>query len=320
MVLQEHKQCSALIKDNLVPIITPKTPSGNVDIKGIENLVEFHQSLGTRALFAVGGLGRFHELTDEQRIEAAEAFILANTRLDSPLLIFLGATSETEETTLKNMRKYKELGADVIFFAPLFFISPDKIPAFVKKARDQLGPKMPILIYNNPDFSRQDGIQNIEPEVLRGISDYFSAIKDSSCDDDLFSQYASIDVAIYTGNEPALVDAIKKRHSRGSVGGIGNVTGTTARLARELTAAVDDEEEELKIAELTAKFNAEVATLRKVMDAHPDIDVGTIQAAVFHFCLGEAGIVQPSEDLIKHLTEEDKIFLRESGFVPFRDK
>jgi len=311
-----HKSSDKLIKDNLVPVITPKLPNGDVDLQGIANLVEFHHGLGTRALFSVGGLGRFHELNDAQRILAAEAFINSNKKLGSPLLIFTGATSESADSTLANIKQMTELGADVVFFAPLFFLRPDDIPDFVRKARDELGSEMPMLLYNNPDFSRQDGVQNIDPDILRGCSDYYSAIKDSSCDSDLYEKFSTIDCALYTGNEPTLVEAVKKRRSRGSVGGIGNVSGTAAKLARELAANVDEEEDELKVAELTAKFDQEVATLKKVLEAHPDIAAGDMMSAIYHYCLGEAGVVQHRADLIKYLTEKDKEFLKSSGFVP----
>ena len=300
-----------------MPVITPKLPSGEVDVQGIENLVKFHEGLGTRALFSVGGLGRFHELTDEQRIQAGKAFIDANKKLDAPLIVFTGVTSESPETTLSNMKKMMELGSDVLFFAPLYFLKPDDIPEFVKKARETIGPDMPLLLYNNPDFSRQDGIKNIDPGILRGCSDSFSAIKDSSCDSELYEKFSTIDwVALYTGNEPTLVEAVKKRRSRGSVGGIGNVTGTAAKLARELAATVDDEEDELKIAELTAKFNSEVASLKKILAAHPDVGAGDMMSAIYHYCLGEAGIVQPQAELVKWLTDEDKDFLKTTGFIP----
>lgn len=311
-----HKSSDKLIKDNLVPVITPKLPSGEVDVEGIQNLVKFHEGLGTRALFSVGGLGRFHELTDEQRLQAGKAFIDANKKLDAPLIVFTGVTSESPETTLSNMKKMMELGSDVLFFAPLYFLKPDDIPEFIQKARETIGPDMPLLLYNNPDFSRQDGIKNIDPEILRGCSDSFSAIKDSSCDSELYEKFSTIACALYTGNEPTLVEAVKKRRSRGSVGGIGNVTGTAAKLARELAANVDDEEDELKIAELTAKFNSEVASLKKILAAHPDIGAGDMMSAIYHYCLGEAGIIQPQAELVKWLTEEDKEFLKTTGFIP----
>ena len=315
-----HKSSGMLIKDNLVPVITPKLPTGEVDVQGIENLVKFHEGLGTRALFSVGGLGRFHELTDEQRIEAGKAFIRASKKLETPLVIFTGVTSETAENTLSNMKKMMELGSDVLFFAPLFFLKPDDIPDFVKKAREAIGPDMPLLLYNNPGFTRQEGIKNIDPEILRSCSGYYSAIKDSSCDAELYEKYSTIDCALYTGNEPTLVEAVKKRRSRGSVGGIGNVTGTAAKLARELAANVDDEEDELKIAELTARFNSEVASLNKILTAHPDVGAGDMMSAIYHYCLGEAGIVQPQAELIKWLTDADKEFLKTTGFIPEHHK
>ena len=314
-----HKSSDKLIKDNLVPVITPKLPNGDVDLQGIANLVEFHHGLGTRALFTVGGLGRFHELNDAQRILAAEAFITANKKIGSPLLIFTGATSESVDSTLANIKKMTELGADVVFFAPLFFLKPNDIPDFVRKARVELGQEMPMLLYNNPDFSR-DCVKNIDPDILRGCSDCYSAIKDSSCDSDLYEKFSTIDCALYTGNEPTLVEAVKKRRSRGSVGGIGNVSGTAAKLARELAADGDEEEDELKVAELTAKFNAECKTLKKVLEAHPDIAAGDMMSAIYHYCLGEAGVVQHRADLINYLTEKDKEFLKSSGFVPERMK
>ena len=324
--LAEHKTSEAFIKDNIVPIITPKTKSGEVDVRGIENLLSFHaNSLGTRALFAVGGLGRFHELTDRQRIQAAEAFLASNKKLGSPFLVFLGATSETPESTLSNLEKFASLGADVVFFAPLFFLAPDEISDFVKKARISLGPKIPLLVYNNPAFSKGK-VKNIDPIILRDCSDCISAIKDSSCDDGLFGKYASMDeVVIYTGNEPTLVEAVKKRGSRGCVGGIGNVSGTAAELARELAkASVDDdddgEEDEMKVAELTTKFDREIATLKKVLGDHPGVDSGDMMSAIYHFCLGHAGILEPQEDLMKYLTERDKAYLRESILVPERKR
>ena len=83
---------------------------------------------------------------------------------------------------------------------------------------------------------------------------------------------------------------------------------------------VDDEEDELKIAELTAKFNSEVASLKKILAAHPDVGAGDMMSAIYHYCLGEAGIVQPQAELIKWLTDADKEFLKTTGFIPEHHK
>ena len=316
--MTNHKRSEALIRDNIVPVITPKTKSGHIDVDAVAKLVQLHaKSLGTKALFAVGGLGRFHELSDEDRIRAATAWISANKKLGSPLRLFLGATAESSEATLENMRKYLELGADVVFFAPLYFLRPDDVAAFIEKAREEvLGPNMPLLIYNNPAFSRQEE-KNIDPETLRGCSSCISAIKDSSMDHELYCKFASIeDVALYTGNESALIDAVRRQGSHGSVGGLGNVTGTAAKLARQLVALGDDEDDDPIIAKLAAKFNQENAALHRVLKKHPDIDAGDFMSAIYHFCLGEAGVVEPQEELVEMLTEEDRKFLRKEGFIP----
>mmetsp|Transcript_57985 Transcript_57985/g.173061 ORF Transcript_57985/g.173061 Transcript_57985/m.173061 type:complete len:246 (-) Transcript_57985:22-759(-) len=189
-----HQLSPALIKDNLVPVVTPLISSGDVDVDAIDRLVRFHAStLGTRALFTVGGLGRFFALTDEQRVKAAEAFITSNRRHGSKIKIFTGATSETSDGALSNIRHMKKKGADAIFIAPLYFLQMDEISSFVCRAREALGPDLPLLLYNNPDFSRMcpsdapRSSKNLDPAILRSVADNASAVKDSSADPSLFS-------------------------------------------------------------------------------------------------------------------------------------
>jgi len=308
-----HQTNPCLIRDNLVPVITPKTASGEVDTDSIDRLVGFHQWIGTGALFAVGGLGRFRALTDVQRIEAARAFITSNERRGSPLVIFAGATSETSSQTLENAETMAKLGADAVFVAPLYFAKPEEIPAFFRRAREAVGERLPLLLYNNPDFTRFGDAPNLSPRVLNGIKNDVSAVKDSSCDPDLFARYAEVGLPMYTGDEPRLVQGLRRRGSRGSVGGLGNVLPLPGRLVKQLSENNNRDD----AGALAAEFDAKIATLRRVIDSHPEVPPPDAVAAVFHWCLAEAGVVQaPERELSRILTLADKDLLRHNGFIP----
>ena len=66
---------SSKIKGIIVPIITPLSPSGDLDTKSLKKLVDYFIQSGVHGIWASGTTGEFANLTQEQRLQSIEKVI-----------------------------------------------------------------------------------------------------------------------------------------------------------------------------------------------------------------------------------------------------
>ena len=216
---------------NVVPIITPIDQDANpiVDRATLSRYISHLKALGNQHLFVLGETGEFRFLSNEQRISFAEAFVpLARAQ---GLNVYVNATAENYETTLGNYRRWTELKADAIIFAPLWGDNKQVLQD-LKDGKFLNGP--PIVLYNNPGITRGN---NIAAGDIRDVAPFIGALKDSSGDPMRIEIYrAALNTSfagapkLYAGDEFLAVDHFHNQAVDGAVGSSGVVCNFLSQL------------------------------------------------------------------------------------------
>lgn len=227
-----------LIKDVIVPLITPLSADGGIDEKGLAQLVEYVIEGGISAIFLLGSCGEFPALTTEEKVQVVKLTKrYAQGRV--PILVGVGETKTRRAVVLSE--KVVEAGADtVVSSAPFYYhyTQNELLSHFTTIAR---ASKVPLLLYNIPQLVSH----MLAPETVTHLADVENIIglKDSAGDMEVFQSYLNVkrnhpNFGIYQGAEPLAAVSLV-RGADGIVLGLANVAPklcvelyTTAREGR----------------------------------------------------------------------------------------
>jgi len=192
----------------IAAIPTPNRPGTHEpDYTGVLELLDFVAAGGVDSICLMGSTGEFlnYAVADRQR-----ALYLGAKRSRVPLVVGVG------HSTLRGALELAEdavgSGASgLLLMPPPFFPYPQpEVEAFCREFAAEIGPGLPILLYNIPQFTSA-----IEPETARRLLDTgrFAGIKDSSGDWEYFTQLLALrnerPFALFAGNDRIALRAIQ---------------------------------------------------------------------------------------------------------------
>jgi 4-hydroxy-tetrahydrodipicolinate synthase len=260
------EQGHPLPRANVLPVVTPLTKQKEVDEAGIEKLIAHLVRLRTTDIFAVGNAGEFRFLTNDRRLQALEIFA---RKARGKLRVFAGITGDTAEETRRNYQAAGQLGVHAAVVMPLYFLkSSEEIAPFVESL-GPIQPKLPLLLYNNPERTNK---QNISFEAVEALEFPVVAIKDSSGDLERLDRYAR-SMPVYEGQQRQISEGWQ-HGARGSIGIIGHVTS----LPNDFYAP-----------ETTAAQREEIG--RQINDLSKVVKQGGAEVAAYKYLLSLAGII-----------------------------
>lgn len=138
-------------KGNIAPIPAVFDGKGEPDLPMIERLTEWYIKAGVHGFFVLGSQGQGAACRIDQRKAVAEAVVRrANGRV--PVVVQIGAVDPY--TSIDLGRHAKSIGADAIgIVGPYYYSDRDEweLMAHYKMVDAAVG--MPILLYNNPEYS-----------------------------------------------------------------------------------------------------------------------------------------------------------------------
>ena len=282
------EQGHPLPRANILPVVTPLTPDRQVDAEAIEKLIAHLVRLGTTDIFAVGNAGEFRFLTNRQRLEAIEVF--ARTARGR-LRVFAGITGDTAEETRSNYEAVSRLGVHAAVVMPLFFLeSSDEIVPFVESL-GPLEPKVPLVLYNNPERTRK---QNISFEAVEALRFPVVAIKDSSGDLDRLDRYARA-MPVYEGQQRQFLEG-HQHGARGAVAIIGHVSAFPNEFFAPIASSARREE-----------------IARQINDLSKTVKQGGAEVAAYKYLLSLMGVMGDtvaSHEPARELTAEQREQIR----------
>jgi dihydrodipicolinate synthase/N-acetylneuraminate lyase len=201
------------------PMITPLCDRDELDVAGLEKLVEHILSGGVSGLFILGTTGEGPGLSYRLRRELIER-VCKQVKRRVPVLVGITDTAFVESVNLS--RHAADVGASALVVAPPYYL-PEAQPE-LQEYLDHLVPELPLplYIYNMPALTKV----HIELDTVRRAMDNprIIGLKDSSGDLNYFKAAAEFikqhrpDWPLLIGPEEKLFDALQ-------LGGHGGVSG-----------------------------------------------------------------------------------------------
>jgi 4-hydroxy-tetrahydrodipicolinate synthase len=200
------------------PLVTPLTRRDDLDVSGLERLIEHVLAGGVHGLFILGTSGEAPSLSYRLRRDLITR-VCQQVRGRLPVLVGITDTALVEAVALA--RHAADAGAQaLVTSAPYYFPAgqPELID-FVHQLLPEL--PLPLYLYNMPQMTKVQ----FEPDTVRQLAqlDGIIGIKDSSGDLEYFRQLVAVarerpDWRLFVGPEHLLVDVLR-------MGGHGGVNG-----------------------------------------------------------------------------------------------
>jgi dihydrodipicolinate synthase/N-acetylneuraminate lyase len=200
------------------PMVTPLRGRDELDVAGLEKLVEHILAGGVNGLFILGTTGEGPSLSYRLRRELVER-VCKQVKNRVPVLVGITDTSFVESVNVAQAAG--KCGADALVVAPPYYL-PEAQPE-LQEYLDHLVPELPLplYIYNMPALTKV----HFELETVRRAMDEprIVGLKDSSGDLDYFKNAAELirqrpDWSLLIGPEEKLLDSLQ-------LGGDGGVSG-----------------------------------------------------------------------------------------------
>jgi 4-hydroxy-tetrahydrodipicolinate synthase len=200
------------------PMITPLRGRDELDVAGLERLIEHILAGGVSGLFILGTTGEGPGLSYRLRSELIHRTCKQVNRR-APILVGITDTSFVESVNVA--RSASESGADALVVAPPYYL-PEAQPE-LQEYLDHLVPELPLplYIYNMPALTKV----HFELETVRRAMDEprIIGLKDSSGDLNYFKSAAEMirqrpDWSLLIGPEEKLFESLQ-------LGGNGGVSG-----------------------------------------------------------------------------------------------
>ncbi|APM40443.1 4-hydroxy-tetrahydrodipicolinate synthase [Clostridium kluyveri] len=204
----------SLFKGSGVAIVTPFNDKG-VDLKKLEELLEWHIESGTDAIIICGTTGEASTMTEQERKDAIK---LTVDVVKNRIPVIAGTGNNCTQSSVDMSKWAESVGVDgLLVITPYYNKTTQKglIEHFKSVAS---GVKVPIVVYNVPGRTGM----NVQPKTLKELCEIenIAAIKEASGDISQITQMKALcrdRIDIYSGNDDQVIPIL-------SVGGIGVIS------------------------------------------------------------------------------------------------
>jgi 4-hydroxy-tetrahydrodipicolinate synthase len=191
----------------ITPLVTPLLEADELDVGGLEKLVEHVLAGGVSGIFVLGTTGEFSGLSYRLRYEMVERVC---KQVDGRVPVLVGITDTSIIESINMAERAAGSGATAVVSAPPYYY-PTGQPELIEYYEKLSGRiNLPMFLYNMPLHTKTI----LEPSTVRTISenDKVVGLKDSSANMAYFRllQYAMKDrpgFKLFVGPEEILADA-----------------------------------------------------------------------------------------------------------------
>ena len=223
-----------MFKGSLVAMITPFAESGEVDEKGIKELVEFHIKNRTNGIVPCGTTGESPTLSHEEHKKVIDITIEAVAGR-VPVIAGTGSNSTREAFDLTSHAK--EAGADGALVVVPYYNKPTQKGLYIhyKKLAEEID--IPIIVYNVPS---RTGV-NLLPKTLAKLAQLKNivAVKEASGNLDQMTHIVELcgeKITLLSGDDKLLLPVL-------SIGGKGVISVVANIIPQDVADMVKDFEE-----------------------------------------------------------------------------
>ena len=224
----------------LLPVVTPFDSDGSISYSALRSNLKAWNKTGIRGHVLLGSTGERVHLDEREYLQTLET---AREAVPRSMSFIAGAGQQSTISTIKEIRKAAELGADaVLVITPYFYrpaITQETLINYYTAVADS--SPVPVLLYSMPPLT---GVK-IEAETVARLSEHpnILGVKDSSNDVAGFGKTVSLcskEFAVMTGNGTVLLDTLRA----GATGGILAVGCVVPEVCVEIFRAFNAGEEQ----------------------------------------------------------------------------
>ena len=163
----------------VVPMVTPVTEQGQLDVAAVERIIAFFGNNQVSPLL-MGTTGEGNSVSSADGLLLVETAVKANRQLSTPITIYAGLTGNCFAEQLRQADAYLKAGADVIVATlPTYYaLTEQQMYVYYKLLADSITG--PLMLYNILATTHM----SIPVEVIRRLADHpnLVGLKDSERD------------------------------------------------------------------------------------------------------------------------------------------
>lgn len=135
------------LKGTGVALVTPFTRQGEVDYKGLENLINHCVKGGVEYLVSLGTTGESATLTKEEKVKVLE-FTIEKNAGRVPIVAGFGANDT--QSVIKDLQGYHFKGVDAVLSVSPYYNKPSQEGIFQHYKAVAAASPRPVILYNVP--------------------------------------------------------------------------------------------------------------------------------------------------------------------------
>ena len=234
--MTERPGQSAVRRGGVIPpVVTPMTPDGDLDVKSLQNQVEWLADRGADGIWINGTTGEFYALSDQEKTIAVRETVSALNGRPCPVIAQVGAPAT--RLAIKAAEDAVSAGADAIcavvpYYAPF---EQHEVKAYLRDLRRAAG--VPLYLYQVPVMTKLAAAPAVildlaEEGTLAGMKD---SLGDTSVLRALLEQARAraIELPVFIGDGMLLDTSMLA----GAVGAITAIAVVAPRFCTRLVAA-----------------------------------------------------------------------------------
>jgi 4-hydroxy-tetrahydrodipicolinate synthase len=241
-----------MFKGSIVALVTPFTERGDIDLKALDVLVDFHLENGSDGLVIAGTTGESATL---DRQEFATLLPRVIERVAGRIPVLAGTGSASTRVAIEQTLVAAKLGADGALVVTPYYNKPGQAGLYAHFSAIADASGIPVILYNVPSRTAVDML----PETVERLSAHENivgikeAVRDTGRIEELCRR-CSPDFSILSGDDHSCLESML----HGAHGVVSVAANVVPRPMHELYAAVlqHDQDRALKIqARLEALFD-----------------------------------------------------------------
>lgn len=148
---------------SLVALVTPMTPSGDLDLDSLRGLLRWHVEAGTDGMVALGTTGESSVLTFDERARVLDVCV---EELKGKMPLMVGTGTIDADAVIKMNQQALDAGADSCLVVTPYYTKPTQrgLVEWFTKVADAVD--LPLLLYNVPGRTAVD----MRPETVAQLA------------------------------------------------------------------------------------------------------------------------------------------------------
>ena len=220
IVVGEFMSATEDIKGSLVALVTPMKPSGAVDWKALDGLIDWHLESGTNGIVPVGTTGESATLSAREHREVIAATV---RRVNGRVPVVAGTGANATAEAIEYTKAARDDGADYCLSVTPYYNKPPQEGLYRHYCAIAEAVDLPMVLYNVPPRTACD--MRAETVARLAQVDSIVGIKEASGDADRVAEIKALapeDFVLLSG-EDAQTLAMARHGAHGAISVTANV-------------------------------------------------------------------------------------------------